>query len=67
MAHHAINLAPGGLANMSVLLLPELDQVLDHGSAPRRAEALLGIATLFRENAARLNSDKIDFYNWKKF
>jgi uncharacterized protein (DUF2336 family) len=62
MAHHAINLAPGGLANMSVLLLPELDQVLDHGSAPRRAEALLGIATLFRENAARLNSDKIDLF-----
>ena len=30
MAHHAINLPPGGLANMSVLLLPELDQVLDH-------------------------------------
>jgi uncharacterized protein (DUF2336 family) len=47
---------------LPVLLLPELDQVLESGSAPRRAEALLGIGALFRESAARLNSAQIELF-----
>ena len=48
--------------SLPVLLLPELDQVLERGSASRRAEALLGIGTLFCETAARLNSEQIDLF-----
>jgi uncharacterized protein (DUF2336 family) len=45
-----------------VSLLPELDQVLEHGSASRRAATLLSIATLFCESAARFNSEHVGLF-----
>src|SRR5437764_2285599 len=61
-SHATICRRVGLRMSLPVLLLPELDQVLERGSASRRAEALLGIGTLFCETAARLNSEQIDLF-----
>jgi uncharacterized protein (DUF2336 family) len=63
LAPYATDLPPDGFRmSLPALLLPELDQVLENGSAPRRAEALSGVAGLFREKASRLNGEHIRLF-----
>ncbi len=44
-------------------LIPELEDVLQRGSAAKRAEALERITTLFIEGADRLNADHVELFD----
>src|ERR1017187_5189901 len=50
---------------MSVLasLLPELEEVVQHGSAERRAETLRRITSLFLEGAAGFNDEHVALFD----
>jgi uncharacterized protein (DUF2336 family) len=43
-------------------LIPELEEVVRHGSATRRAEMLRRIAGLFVDGAARFNDDQVELF-----
>src|SRR6516165_9714681 len=43
-------------------LIPELEEVVRHGSATRRAEMLRRITGLFADGAARFNDDQIELF-----
>ena len=43
-------------------LIPELEEVVRHGSAVRRAEMLRRIAGLFADGASRFNGDQIELF-----
>lgn len=44
-------------------LLPELEEVIQHGSAEKRAEMLRRITTLFLESADRFNDDHVALFD----
>jgi len=44
-------------------LLPELEEVVQHGSAEKRAETLRRITTLFLEGAPRFNDDHVALFD----
>lgn len=44
-------------------LLPELEDVVQHGSAEKRAETLRKITTLFLDNAAQFSSDHVALFD----
>ncbi|HEU4659718.1 MAG TPA: DUF2336 domain-containing protein [Pseudolabrys sp.] len=44
-------------------LLPELEEVIQHGSATKRAETLRRITTLFLESADRINDDHVALFD----
>ena len=44
-------------------LLPELEDVVQHGSAEKRAETLRRITTLFLDGAARFNDDHVALFD----
>ncbi|HET7849678.1 MAG TPA: DUF2336 domain-containing protein [Pseudolabrys sp.] len=44
-------------------LLPELEEVIQHGSAEKRAETLRRITTLFLESADRINDDHVALFD----
>ncbi|MGB7257771.1 MAG: DUF2336 domain-containing protein [Pseudolabrys sp.] len=44
-------------------LLPELEDVIQHGSAEKRAETLRRITTLFLESAERFNEDHVALFD----
>src|SRR5690349_9794365 len=46
----------------AVSLIPELDEVIQHGSLGRRAETLRRIADLFVQGASRFNQDHIELF-----
>ena len=44
-------------------LLPELEDVVQHGSAEKRAETLRRITTLFLDGASRFNAEHIALFD----
>ena len=44
-------------------LIPELEDVVQHGSAERRAETLQRITTLFLDGASRFNEDHVQLFD----
>ena len=44
-------------------LLPELEDVVQHGSAEKRAETLRRITTLFLDSAAHFNDDHVALFD----
>src|SRR5258708_10170831 len=44
-------------------LLPELEEVVQHGSAEKRAETLRGITSLFLESAPNFNDDHVALFD----
>ncbi len=49
--------------SVAASLLPELEDVIRHGSSERRAHTLMRVATLFAVTAANLKSDHIDLFD----
>src|ERR1700690_1088532 len=49
--------------SVSASLLPELEDVVQHGSAERRAETLRRITTLFLESANSFNDDHVALFD----
>ncbi len=44
-------------------LLPELEDVVQHGSAEKRAETLRRVTTLFLEGAGKFNDDHVALFD----
>jgi uncharacterized protein (DUF2336 family) len=49
--------------SVAASLLPELEDVIQHGSCERRAHALMRVAALFAVTAEHLKSDHIDLFD----
>ena len=47
----------------SVSLIPELEDIIEHASPERRAEALKGITALFLQGASRFNDDHVRVFD----